>query len=118
MTYEQANELLVTTMQTQNYAPDTQKKFKASLSYLCSFHTRYKDVENITTEEIQDFLNHLAFEKSLSPSTVNNYQAALKFLLEHVFKREWQESFLILEDLVIISLAPKYHLHLLIQKPL
>lgn len=33
MTYEQANELLVTTMQTQNYAPDTQEKFKASLVY-------------------------------------------------------------------------------------
>ena len=33
MTYEQANESLVTTMQTQNYVPDTQKKFKSTLVY-------------------------------------------------------------------------------------
>ena len=33
MMYEQANELLVTTVKTQNYATDTQKKFKTSLVY-------------------------------------------------------------------------------------
>lgn len=93
MNYEQTKDLLVSAMQNLNYAADTQKKFRASLSYISSFLNKTTDMEKITQEEIQDFLNHLAFEKDLSPSTVNNYQAALKFLFESVFNRQWPGEF-------------------------
>ncbi|QEH69048.1 tyrosine-type recombinase/integrase [Cellulosilyticum sp. WCF-2] len=93
MNYEQTKELLVSAMQDQNYAADTQKKFKASLAYISSFLNKTTDMEKITPEEIQGFLNHLAFDKDLSPSTVNNYQAALKFIFETVFEKEWSDKF-------------------------
>lgn len=93
MTYQQAKDLIVSAMHEQSYAAYTQKKFKASLTYICSFHNKYTCVESISPEEIQSFLNHLAFEKDLSPSTVNNYQAALNFLFEYVLHKSWPGEF-------------------------
>lgn len=92
MNYEQAKEHLVATMQSQNYAADTQKKFKAALNYICSFYTKYNSVETLTIDEVTAFLDFLSFEKNLSPSTVNNYLGGLKFLFENVFHREWPKD--------------------------
>ncbi len=48
-----------------------------------------KAIEDITENDIQQFILHLKNEKSLSAGTINNYSSAIRFFYTHVLNREW-----------------------------
>jgi integron integrase len=49
---------------------------------------REKDPETVTTENLQDFLSHLAVDKKVSSSTQNQALNAVLFLFRHVLDRK------------------------------
>jgi integrase/recombinase XerD len=51
-----------------------------------------KPLAEVEDEEIKAFLHHLISEKKLSASSVNVYNAALKFLFEKTLKRRWDSE--------------------------
>jgi integrase/recombinase XerD len=48
-----------------------------------------KPVTEVTENEIKGFLHHLVVKKKLAASTVNIYNAALKFLYQKTLKKAW-----------------------------
>lgn len=51
-----------------------------------------KSVTEVTENEIKAFLHHLVVKKKLAASTVNIYNAALKFLYQKTLKRGWDSE--------------------------
>lgn len=48
-----------------------------------------KQPEDITYQDIQQYILHLKKEKGLAPGTINNYISAIRFFLIHVLDKEW-----------------------------
>ena len=48
-----------------------------------------KQQDDITPEDIQQFILHLKNRKGLSAGTINNYISAIRFFYTHVLDKEW-----------------------------
>lgn len=81
---------MVMDMQLRGLAEGSQNeyaKYVLNLQKFCG-----KPVSEVTENEIKTFLHHLIAKKKLSASTVNAYNAALKFLYEKTLKRGWNSE--------------------------
>lgn len=92
MNYEKAKELLMKDMEVRNYAFDTQSKFVRTLRGLCSFSNKLEDIETLDYSDVKTYLHHLSSEKEYCVSTINNYQAAIKFLFQITLKKPWNDE--------------------------
>ncbi len=63
---------------------------KAYLGWLVRFKefVKEKSPQELTGEDVQDFLTHLAVEKKTSPSTQNQALNAILFVFRHVLKKD------------------------------
>lgn len=68
--------------QIRNFSPRTIQSYKSNLKYFLSRHSI-----DLTPEVLKDFLIHIRDEKSYSPSTVENYFAALSSFYDFL---EWE----------------------------
>ena len=50
-----------------------------------------KSEDEITLQDVQDFLHYLRYEKKLAIGTVNNYRAGIKFLFEVTLDKGWND---------------------------
>lgn len=53
---------------------------------------RQKNMENVTEEDIQQYILYLKREKGLSAGTINNYISAIKFFYTHVLGKKWNSK--------------------------
>lgn len=51
-----------------------------------------KDIENVTEEDIQQYILYLKRGKGLSAGTINNYISAIKFFYIYVLGKEWNSK--------------------------
>lgn len=68
--------------QVRNFSPRTIQSYKSNLKYFLSRHSI-----QISPEVLKDFLSHIRDEKGYSPSTVENYFAALSSFYDFL---EWE----------------------------
>ena len=62
------------------------RRMRAFLNYLQKLK---RPIEEMTHEDIQQYILHLKREKGLSAGTINNYISAVKFFYTYVLEREW-----------------------------
>ena len=73
-------------MRVRNLSSSTQERYKLGVLFLVEYHQ--KPPEEITESEVTDSFIHLRDERKLSPSSINVYHAALKFLFNNILGRE------------------------------
>lgn len=78
---------------------------KTYISWVRSFGSfaKRKQPEELTRDDLQDFLSYLAVEKKVSPSTQNQALNAIFFLFRHVLGKE-------IEDLDAVRARPRKRL--------
>jgi site-specific recombinase XerD len=81
---------MIVDMQIRGLSEGSQSEYAKYVQTLQKFCG--KPVTEVTENEIKAFLHHLISEKKLSASTVNAYNAALKFLYEKTLKKGWNSD--------------------------
>jgi integrase/recombinase XerD len=77
-------------MQVRNYSAATQRNY---IHHIANFAKYYnKSPERLGREEIRNYHLYLLNERKLSPSTVNSFVAAAKFLYTVTLKRNWRDD--------------------------
>jgi integrase/recombinase XerD len=85
--YEQKVELYFELKGTPDSSRESYwRRMRAFLNYMLD---RRKPVEEMTHEDIQQYILYLKREKGLSAGTINNYISAIKFFYTYVLEREW-----------------------------
>ncbi len=64
------------------------RRVKAFLSFATD---KGRPVEDITLEDIQDYILYLKKEKGLAAGTINNYISSVRFFYSHVLDKEWNK---------------------------
>ena len=85
MNYDRARELLKKDMEVRNYAVDTQNKFVRALQGICVYSNKLEEVESLDYSDVKRFLDYLRSEKQFGASSINNYQAAIKFIFHQIY---------------------------------
>ena len=73
-------------MRVRNLTPKTQEMYKKCALLFLGYHQ--KAVDEINKNDVTDYLIHIRDEKQVSPSYINVYRAALKFLFHNVLGKE------------------------------
>lgn len=76
-------------MQLKGYSSNTIENYLQSISYLSKHYNQSPD--ELTTDQIRDFIQHHMVEKKHSQSGINQLISALKILFVQVLGREWDE---------------------------
>jgi integrase/recombinase XerD len=85
--YEQKVELYFELKGTPDSSKESYwRRMNAFLSYMQE-HTR--PIEEMTLEDVQQYILYLKKDKGLSPGTINNYISAIKFFYTYVLEKEW-----------------------------
>lgn len=92
MNFEIAKELIRKNMEDYNYAVNTQAKFIHTLDCLCKHCNKENDISQIDYSDVQNFLSYLNYDKKLDASTINNYQAGIKFIFIVILKKAWNDK--------------------------
>ncbi len=74
-------------LQTRHYARRTVKTYEQWLRRFLRFH-RLRHPREMGSQEVNDFLSHLAVEEQVSASTQNQALAALLFLYRDLLERD------------------------------
>jgi site-specific recombinase XerD len=71
--------------------PDSSREsyWRRMNAFLIFLQERHKSIEEMTFEDIQQYILLLKREKNLSPGTINNYISAIKFFYTYVLEKEW-----------------------------
>lgn len=77
---------MIRELQLHRKAPDTVKSYVKAVEELARHYRRSPD--QISTEQVRDFLHHAIFERKLACSTVNHKLAAIQFFYRHVLGRQ------------------------------
>lgn len=75
-------------MQQTNFSPNTIRTYISCLVGLSKHYNKSPD--ELSVQQINDFLHYCSTEKGLSNSMINQTIGALKFLTINVLKREWK----------------------------
>jgi site-specific recombinase XerD len=81
----------IASLQSQGMSPHTQEEYVRVVRQLAQFYHRSPD--QITDQEIQQFLRHLKQNKGLSESTIFSVLCGLKAFYTQVLKRDWTLHF-------------------------
>ena len=74
-------------LELKNYSPKTRVCYLASVkSFALHFH---RSPDQLSDEEIREYLHYLIQEKKASQSAISQTYSALKFLYETTLKRDW-----------------------------
>ena len=73
---------MIRTLELHRLSPETNTAYLAAISQLAKFHNRSPD--QLSVEQLRDFLHHLITVKKLAPSTCNQKIAAINFLYRNV----------------------------------
>jgi len=73
-------------MEVEHFADSSTKNYLNSIKQLCLFTGKLP--ENLTENEIYDFLSYLVNDKGHSRETVRNYLQGLRFVYKRVYKRK------------------------------
>jgi site-specific recombinase XerD len=87
---DDAIEKMVQDMQLRGLSEGTQINYISRVKILQRFYGR--PAEELGEEEIRDFLQHLITEKKQSASSVNVFNAALKFFYKTTLKTKWDNE--------------------------
>jgi len=87
---DDAIEKMVQDMQLRGLSEGTQINYISRVKILQRFYGR--PAEELGEEEIRDFLQHLITEKRQSASSVNVFNAALKFFYKTTLKTKWDNE--------------------------
>ena len=79
---------LVSEIKIRHYSPKTLKAYRGYIRQLQSF-TKSKDYQNLSQQDVIDFLTFLAVEKKVSAASQNLAFNSLLFLFKHVLKKEF-----------------------------
>ena len=72
-------------MEVEHFADSSVKNYLNSIKQLCLYTGKLS--ENLTENEIYDFLSYLVNDKGHSRETVRNYLQVLRFVYKRVYKR-------------------------------
>ncbi len=72
-------------LRLRGFSPKTQKDYLRHVSYLARYFG--KSPEEVTEQELKDYLVHLLEDKKLSPGTYKNYVNGIKFLYRTTLNR-------------------------------
>ena len=81
---------LVNEIKIRHYSPKTLKAYRGYIRQLQTF-TNSKDYQNLSQQDVIDFLTFLAVKKQVSAASQNLAFNALLFLFKHVLKKEFGE---------------------------
>ncbi len=81
---------LVTEIKLRHYSPKTLKAYRGWIRQLQTF-TKSKDYQQLSQQDVVDFLSYLAVKKQVSASSQNQAFNALLFLFKQVLKQEFGE---------------------------
>jgi integrase/recombinase XerD len=75
-------------MQTRNYSP---RSIDTYIHLLCELEKYFKcSIDEISTDQVKDFLQYSITERNLSVSYINQVISAVKVLQKDVLGREWE----------------------------
>lgn len=74
-------------MELRGFSPKTVKVYLQSVERIASFHE--VQPQNLTYDQVRDYLHHCIAVRKLSRSYVNTTYSAIKFFFETTLKREW-----------------------------
>jgi len=77
---------MIREMQLRRFAPGTQDGYVRAVAGLAQYYHRSPD--QITAEEVKDYLLHLMNDRKFKWSTVNNASAGLRFFYRETLKRD------------------------------
>ncbi len=77
---------MIRELELERKAPDTVKSYVKAVEELARHYRRSPD--QISKEEVRDFLHHAIYERKLACSTVNHKLVAIQFFLRHVLGRQ------------------------------
>lgn len=80
-------EQMIQQMQLKGYSSNTMENYLQSITYLSKHYNQSPD--ELTTDQIRDFIQHNMVEKKHSQSGINQLISALKILFVQVLGREW-----------------------------
>lgn len=80
---------LIRELVLRNYSPRTVEAYVSAVYLLAKYYKRSPD--NISNQELKDYLFHLAGERKLSASTINQTSSGLRFFYQHVLGRASEE---------------------------
>jgi integrase/recombinase XerD len=78
---------MIEDMQLRGLAPRTQEAYVAAVEHLAKYYRKSPD--EISEEELRQYLLYLENEKAVSASTMTVTLCGLKFLYQHTLQREW-----------------------------
>ncbi len=81
---------LVIEIKVRHYSPKTLKAYRGWIRQFQTF-IKSKDYQQLSQQNVVDFLSYLAVEKQVSASSQNQAFNALLFLFRHVLKQEFGE---------------------------
>lgn len=85
--YEQKIELYFELKNTPESSRESYgRRMRALLKFMEGLH---RPIENLTEEDIQQYILYLKNNKELSAGTINNYISAIKFFYTYVLDKEW-----------------------------
>ncbi len=74
-------------LELKHYSPKTRSCYLASVkSFALHFH---RSPDQLTDEEIREYLHYLIEEKKASQAAISQTYSALKFLYETTLKKDW-----------------------------
>jgi len=88
--YEQDLELYFELKGTPDSSQESYKR--RILAYVQYIEKLGKSAEEASERDIQQYILHLKRERKLSPGTINNYIAGIKFFHTHVLGKEWDKK--------------------------
>ena len=75
-------------MQLRGLSARTQEAYAAAVEQLAKHY--YKSPDQISKEELRQYLLYLENEKAASPSTMTVALCGIKFLYQYTLQREWR----------------------------
>ncbi|MFC5557593.1 tyrosine-type recombinase/integrase [Ureibacillus thermophilus] len=93
MLLDQVKELFLKSLEQKNYSDETIRGYDSNLKDFNAFLTqRYNTsvyIDEITVEDIEAYLQHLAEIRKLQPKSRNRYLSSISSMLTFAVKKEW-----------------------------
>jgi len=100
--WEALEQSLVAEVKRRNYSPKTASTYRSWVQRFGQY-THFKAVEEVSDEDVKNFLTDLALERHVVASTQNQAFNALLFLFRHILQRDYN-----LKDRVVRAKQTKY----------
>lgn len=96
MLLEDLKSTFINSLKINEYSKETIDGYKKDLRlfnrFLCRQYNGFVYIEDITTDDIEEYMLYLAEERKLKPRSRNRYLSSVSSMLNYAVKKEWLEK--------------------------